>query len=126
MLKAPEYEQFRVFFLQFGYLRENIIACFDGTCQCIATYITIVVRITILIFVVRPVGLVVGRYLICIIKVCVIDVSSYNPVPTIQRKVEGYDTQRTCYIIVFRTWCAQGVAEGIAVIATQSDAQSLY
>ena len=73
----------------------------------------------------RPVGLVVGRDLVGVAEVSVIHIAANNPVPTVQCEVECYDTYGSSHIIVFRAWCAKGVAERIAVITAQTDAQTL-
>ena len=103
----------------------NIVASLHSIGQRVTTYISIVVGITVLILVVGPVGLVVGRDGVGVAEVSIVDVATHNPVPAIQREVEGCDAQGTSHIIILRTRRAQGVAEGVAVVATQADAQAL-
>ena len=56
----------------------------------------------------------------------VIHIASHNPVPTVERKVERYDTQRSCHVFVLTAWRAKSVAESVAIIAAQSDAQAFH
>ena len=47
-------------------------------------------------------------------------------VPALQTEVKGNDTECTCNIVILLAGCAQCVAECIAVITTESDAQAFY
>ena len=123
MLKAAEDIHLLILLAQFPYLREHVVACFNGIAYGVTTYISVVVRVTILILVVGPVSLIVCRDSVSVSEVRIVHVTTYYPVPTVEGEVECYDSQCTRNILILAARCAQSVTEGVAVIATESDAQ---
>ena len=104
MLKASEHEQLLI--LNFRYLGEDVVTRLNGVSHRVTTYITIVMGITVLVFVVRPVSLVIGRDLVGIAEVRIVYITSHNPVPTVQHEVECHNAQGTSHVVVFTAWCA--------------------